>query len=330
MYLKLTLEPERNDLEEDTSTSPEVESGRHYKAALLALFVTVLWSSSFIIIKFGLQEIPPLTFSGLRYTIAAFVLLSLILSNSTYRASVKHQTRRWWVTLAVYGVIFISVTQGAQFIGLFYLEAITVSMLLNLTPILVLVFGSLLLRETPAPKQIAWILIGVAGAMVYFYPVNLPFDQMLGVTVVLFGVLANALSSILGRNINKKRDAPPIVVTGISMAIGSVLLLVAGILTEGEFILTPLSLLYILWLSVVNTALAFTLWNKAMQTLRAVDITIINSTMLPQIAILSFFFLGERPNHLDWLGLALVGFSVLFVQVSQAASLMNQNSDQDE
>ena len=51
-------------------------------AAGQALFVTVLWASSWVIIKFGLEEIPPLLFSGLRYEIAALALL-LLQSRST-------------------------------------------------------------------------------------------------------------------------------------------------------------------------------------------------------------------------------------------------------
>jgi len=47
----------------------------HLTIIMLALFVTFLWSTSFVIIKIGLAEIPPLTFAGLRYTIAFICLL---------------------------------------------------------------------------------------------------------------------------------------------------------------------------------------------------------------------------------------------------------------
>ncbi|MHA1636857.1 MAG: DMT family transporter [Candidatus Thorarchaeota archaeon] len=299
-------------------TQDEGRTRKHYIAVLQALFVTVLWSSSWVIIKFGLEEIPPLTFSGLRYSIAAILLLAVIVSRRELRDSVKGKSMRWWVTLAIYGIIFISITQGAQFVGLELLEAITVSMLLNLTPLLVLVFGIILLREVPTIRQIGWIILGIAGVLLYFYPVAFAGSQTLGLIIVGCGVLTNALSSILGRSINKQRTAPPVVITGVSMAIGSLFLLLAGFIFEGFVTLSMLSTFYILWLSVVNTAIAFTIWNKVMQTLRAIDISIINSTMLPQIVILSIVFLGEMPELMDWFGLVLVGLSALAVQVSQA------------
>ncbi|UCE09019.1 MAG: EamA family transporter [Candidatus Thorarchaeota archaeon] len=288
------------------------------RAVGLALLVTVLWSSSWVIIKFGLEELPPVTFSGLRYTIAAVILLGVIASRVDLRVSVRSQRRDWWAQITIYGIVFVAVTQGAQFVGLALLEAITVSMLLNLTPMVVLVLGVFLLRERPASTQIAWIVLSVIGVFLYFHPVSLAGAEMLGLLVVVCGVIANAFSSIIGRAINREKRAPSVVVTGMSMAIGSALLLLAGLLLEGPVAISPLSWFYILWLSVVNTAFAFTLWNKAMQTLRAIDTTLINSTMLPQIVVLSILFLGEMPDVLDWIGLILIGLSVAAVQISQA------------
>ena len=102
------------------------------------------------------------------------------------------------------------------------------------------------------------------------------------------------------------------------MTFGAAILLVWGLVTEGVPALSLTSWIYIIWLSVVNTALAFTLWNKAMQYLRAVDMSLIQSTMMPQIIILSVVFLGEIPTILDWIALSLIAISVLLVQVSQA------------
>ena len=108
------------------------------------------------------------------------------------------------------------------------------------------------------------------------------------------------------------------------MLVGSVALLASGLLLEDVQAISLLSWFYIIWLSVVNTAFAFTLWNRAMQTLRAIDITLINGTMLPQIVILSIIFLGEMPTFLDWIGLALIAVSVLIVQVIQARKKNNR------
>ena len=117
----------------DTEVSGSQDSRRtRIIAVIQALFVTVLWSSSFVVIKFGLEDIPPLTFAGLRYSIASVILLVLILAQSEMRTSIKGRSRKWWGMLFLYGVIYITATQGTQFLGLFYLPAITFSLLLNL------------------------------------------------------------------------------------------------------------------------------------------------------------------------------------------------------
>ena len=45
--------------------------------------------------------------------------------------------------------------------------------------------------------------------------------------------------------------------------------------------------------------------------------TLINSTMMPQIVILSIIFLGEFPDPIDWIGLIILAFSVTAVQYLQ-------------
>ena len=109
------------------------------------------------------------------------------------------------------------------------------------------------------------------------------------------------------------------------MSIGSIFLMLFGLGTEPMAPLSLTSWFYILWLAVVNTALAFTLWNRAMRVLRAIDMTLINSTMMPQIVILSIIFLAEYPGPLDWIGLIILALSVGAVQYLQTKRMNNQS-----
>ncbi len=305
----------------------EYFSKEYLSAVIQAFFVTVLWSSSWVIIKFGLEEIPPLIFAGLRYLLGAVILLVIIFSNNNQRNLVATQSKHWWVIIVIYGILFIAITQGGQFIALKLLPAITVSFILNLTPYIVIILSIGLLKEVPSLLQVFFFLVAFLGILFYFYPIDLTLE-FLGLLVGLILIFSNAFSSILGRSINKTKTTPPIVVTGVSMIIGSIILLASGIVIDGIQVLLSLSLLsvfYIIWLGVINTALAFTLWHNAMQKLRAMDMTIINSTMLPQIVILSIIFLGEFPIFKEWLGLFMIVVSTFLIQLSQA----KKNSNED-
>ena len=294
-------------------------------AIIQALVVTGLWSSSFVIVKFGLAEIPPVTFAGLRYSIASLILLSLILSQTKMREQMKGRSRKWWGMLILYGLVFIAATQGTQFMGLYYLPATTMSLMLNMTPIIVVLMAIPWLGEQPSIVESGLILLGIVGVLIFFYPLDFVGVSIIGLVIAIISLIANSFSSIIGRAVNRARDTPALVVTGIMMSAGSVCLMIFGLLTEPLTTMSLTSWFYILWLAVVNTALAFTLWTRSQRILRAIDMTLINSTMLPQIVILSILFLGEQLDYLDWIGIILLAVSVAAVQVIQASKANNSD-----
>jgi drug/metabolite transporter (DMT)-like permease len=290
-------------------------------AVLQAMFVTVLWASSWVLIKLGLRaDLPALTFAGLRYMLAFLCLAPFVLLSARNRAVVQSFTQKDWGRLALLGVIFYTLTQGSQFLSLAYLPANMVSLLLNLTPLVVGLFGIIFLREHPSPGQWTGIALTVIGVVLYFLPVGLGEIPIIGLLVALGGVVSNGASSLLGRQVNRLANRSPLIITFISMGIGSALLLLIGILVQGFGKLDLQTWLLIVWLAVVNTAFAFTLWNHTLRTLSAVESSIINSLMMPQIAILAYIFLGEMLSTKEIIGLALVGLGVLVVQLKRVSS----------
>ncbi|MGH2544638.1 MAG: DMT family transporter, partial [Ardenticatenaceae bacterium] len=128
------------------------------------------------------------------------------------------------------------------------------------------------------------------------------------------GVIANAASAVLGRAVNRAGNVSPLTVTFVSMGIGALLLLLTGVIGSGIPPLSWQSWAIIGWLALVNTAFAFTLWNQTLRTLTAVESSIINSTMLVQIALLAWIFLGERLAFQEIIALILTALGVLLVQ----------------
>jgi drug/metabolite transporter (DMT)-like permease len=191
----------------------------------------------------------------------------------------------------------------------------TTNVLLSFTTILVALLGILLLRERPTFLQWAGVALYLAGVLSYFYPLSLPGDEVVGLIVASVGVLANALSSILGRSINRSGAVDPMAVTVVSMGSGAVVLLVTGLAMQGLPRLKLVHWALILWLAVVNSALAFTLWNRTLRTLSAMESSIINNTMLVQIALLAWLFLGESLTWRQAAGMVLVAAGTLIVQI---------------
>lgn len=286
----------------------------HVRAILVALFVTFLWSSSWVLVKIGLQGIPPLTFAGLRYVWAFLVLLPVALLNQAKRNEVRGMMRRDWLRLAMLGLIFYTATQGLVYVALAYLQAATLSLLLNFTSGIVAVLGIFWLAEMPKALQWAGVLIYLVGAVVYFYPLGND-EPVIGLMVGGVVVVANAASALLGREINRSRTLSPMVVTVVSMGVGSVALLTLGLWLQGLPRMDLLSWGIIGWLAIVNSAFAFTLWNATQRTLTATESSIINNTMLIQIAVLAWVFLDERLTRQEIGGLALAALGILLVQL---------------
>lgn len=286
----------------------------HLSAILLALLVTFLWSTSFVIIKLGLKEIPPLTFAGLRYSIAFVCLLPFMFTNKNISV-VKNLEKKDWIKLVLLGILFYAFTQGTQFIGLSLLPAVTVSLWLNFTPLIVAVLAIFLIKEFPSKLQWLGVLLFIVGILTYFYPVSLSEEHSLGLIVMTIGVFANSSSAVLGRSVNRKGNINPLVVTVISMGIGSVILLTSGIIVQGFPAISIENVLYLLWLAVINTALAFTIWNHTLRTLTAMESSIINGTMLIQIAVLAWIFLGETISVKEIAGMLIAALGAVLVQL---------------
>lgn len=287
----------------------------HSIAVLQALFVTFLWSSSWVLIKFGLEEIPALTFAGLRYSLAFLILAPFVLGTRELRSSLIGLSTAGWLRLIALGLLFYTLTQGAQFVGLVYLPAVTVSLFLSFTPALVALMGIPLLSENPAPKQWGGMLLYLIGALVYLLPVEIPLAAA-GLAAAVIGLLANAGSSILGRSVNREEHLHPLVVTVVSMGIGALVLLAVGLTSQGLPSLSWKSWGLIVWLAAVNTALAFTLWNHTLRRLTAVESSLINNTMLIQIALLAWVFLDEPLSPKGVAGITLAAVGVLAVQLA--------------
>jgi drug/metabolite transporter (DMT)-like permease len=286
----------------------------HLTAILLALLVTFLWSTSFIIIKIGLDEIPPLLFAGLRYSLAFLIILPFFLSRERLN-TIRRLKNADWRNLFFLGIVFYFLTQGAQFIGLALLPAVSVSLILNFTPVVVAFMGLTFLNERPTLLQWNGTLLFMIGILIYFYPVIFSASQAIGISVMLIGVLANAGASVMGRNINRKGNIDPLTITGVSMGIGSLFLISAGMLIEGIPEISFTNILLLIWLALINTALAFTLWNLSLRTLTAIESSIINGTMLIQIAILAWIFLDETVDIKEALGMGIAGIGAVIVQI---------------
>ena len=106
-----------------------------------------------MIIRVGMddEDLPPLTFAGLRYAAAAVVLGVVTAPTESPRRG-AHAVRAALGRLAVLGVVFYAVNQGAVFVAIEAQPVATTSLVLSLTPLLVAAASGPLLGEPPSQQ----------------------------------------------------------------------------------------------------------------------------------------------------------------------------------
>lgn len=279
------------------------------KAIIEALLVTFLWSSSYILTKFGLVDIQPLTLVGFRYLIASLILIPIAISKGEHR---KISGDTWW-KLGVLGLLGYTVAQGLQCVGLYYLPSVSVTLILNFTPVTVMLLNLILTGETPNRDQIIGMTLVLLGAFLFFND-KISQYNLNGFVITLISGIGWAGYMVVGKILFKDKRVSPLGNTAFSMGIGTILLSISAYLIEGLKPIPVSGWLIIIWLGIVNTAIAFFLWNHALEALEAFELSVIQNTMLIQITLLSIFFLGETLHPVKYAYMVLVFIGVYVVQ----------------
>ncbi|WP_243369180.1 EamA family transporter [Microvirga solisilvae] len=128
--------------------------------SLVAVFVTIIWGLSFVVIKLGVGTMPPLLLAALRFFFAAFPAILFIRRPQTS-----------WGNLLAYG-FFLGVAQfGLLFAALaFGMPASLASLVMQAQVFFTILFAAFLMGERPGPHQILGALMGFAGLAIIAAP----------------------------------------------------------------------------------------------------------------------------------------------------------------
>jgi drug/metabolite transporter (DMT)-like permease len=294
-----------------------------WQAAGETLLVTFLWATSWVLIKVGLEDLDlrPLSFAGLRYALAALLLAPLgwrAIRQARRRGNARPD-RQLLGRVAILGLFLYAVAQGAQFTALAVLPAASVGLVLATIP--AWVGGVAWLRgvEAAAAWQLSGIALLLGGAALYFGGFDPGRSGWLGLGAAAVCAASSTVAQHLSRDLNRDAQARlggPIGLTASSMAIGAGLLLGVGVALEGWPALDATGWAIVVWLAAVNTAFAFTLYNRALRILTAVESSVIVNLMLVMVAAMAWLVLGEALDLRQIVGLGLATLGVIVVQVA--------------
>src|SRR6266540_3936607 len=230
------------------------------KSRLVWLLLCCIWGSTWLFIKIGLDDLPPLTFAGIRFVLASLILALLVLA----RRARWPRTRGEWTLIAVVGVLQFGLNYGLVFWGEQHISSGLAAVLQSTFPAFGLVLAHFYLpEERMSAKKITGVAMGFVGVAIVFS------DQLTiagkGALLVSIALVMSAFCGSYGNVLVKAygTQIDPFVLAAGQMVCGFPPLLAVGIAAEGNpfrFHWTSMALLSLAYLVIVGSVIAFTLF----------------------------------------------------------------------
>ena len=301
--------------------------------------MTLIWGTNYSIVKSAFGEIHPQAFNAVRMAIASAIFLAIIVGirrmparsgdapadGADAIASILHTpapiTRADWLGLFGLGIVGHLLYQYFFIGGLALTSVANSSLMLAATPVVIAILSAALGYDRVAPLH--WV--GAALSLTGIYTVighgmSIGAQSLRG-DLMMFGAVACWAIYTLGSRPLMERHSP-VGITGLSMAIGTVLyvpvMLPRMIATDW----TQISLRT--WMALIYSALfalcvAYTIWYVAVRSIGSAR-TSVYSNIVPIVAMLTaVVFLGERLTGARLLGAACVLIGVALTRVGKAA-----------
>ena len=294
---------------------PESSTLREPSARLVNLLVAVLcliWGSTWLVIKTGLEDLPPFTSAGVRFAIAALVLLGL--APLLRRREGGARPAPWvWV---VVGTLNFALSYGIVYTSETVLPSGLVSVLWSVFPLLMAATGHWLLPgERLHARQWLGFVLGFLGVGLLFQTDVRDFGPE-AVPMALLLLVSPAIS-VVGQTVLKRHaeKSSSVLVNRNAMLLGALLLLAAGAVTESddEMRWTVQAMLSIGYLAIVGTVITFTLYFWLLRYAPAHRLSLI-AYITPVIALtLGWMFGGESVTAFTLAGTATILVGVVLV-----------------
>lgn len=293
---------------------PPIETTMSPKVWAMLLTLSLLWGGSFLFVGIAVSDLPPFTIVVLRVGLAAVVLwLYLRLTGRRLPGGAPI-----WLAFLAMGLLNNVVPFCLIVWGQTQIASGLASILNATTPIFtVLVAHWLTADERLSGHKIAGVMLGIAGVTVM-----IGWDALAGLgtailaqVAILLAALSFAFAGVFGRRFRAMQIDP--VATATGQVIGSTLILTPiALVAERPWTLAMPgagTVLAILALAVLSTALAYVLYFRILAAAGATNLLLVTFLVPPSAILMGWTVLGERlaPQHFAGLALIIAGLAAI-------------------
>jgi drug/metabolite transporter (DMT)-like permease len=226
------------------------------RGAALSLYalLVLIWSSTWVAIKIGLEDAPALLGAGVRFALAGVLLLG-------FAAARRRPLRTDGLLALILGLLPFAFCYGLVYWGEQYIPSGLTAVLFGVMPLYTAVLASFLLQDEPLRARVVLgVALALAGlSLAFAESLELGSEQRaaLGAIAVVLSPLGAALGNVALKRRATHLDA--IVLNGWGMLIGGGLLLALSAVTEdwGDAVWGAKAVGSIAYLAVVGSAVAF-------------------------------------------------------------------------
>jgi drug/metabolite transporter (DMT)-like permease len=271
-------------------------------AAWLAL--CLIWGSTWLAIKIGLADLPPISFVAFRFVIAAAILFAI-----SFRRFPLPE-REEYSLLAVTGILMFGINYGLLFWGEQYVSSGLAAILQAVIPTFGLVFAHFYLpNERLRWERVLGALLALGGVTMICAKL-LDFQGIMafwgGVAIVL-GAAATSYANVLIKARRKK--FAPAMISAWQMLFAVVPLLVIGLFHEGNpvhFHWSKTAVACLLYLALVGSVAAFLMFYWLLNRIAVTNLLTISLITPPLAVALGWFAAGETISPWAMLGALFV------------------------
>jgi drug/metabolite transporter (DMT)-like permease len=271
-------------------------------AAWIAL--CIIWGSTWLAIKIGLADLPPISFTALRFVIAAVVLFAISLGRFPL------PQREDYSLLAVTGILMFAINYALLFWGEQYVSSGLAAILQATIPTFGLVFAHFYLPEERLKwERVLGALLALGGVTIICAKL-LDFQGIMafwGGVAIVFGAACASYANVLIKARRKK--FAPSMISAWQMLFALPPLLLVGFLHEGNpihFHWSKTAIVCLLYLSLVGSVATFLMFYWLMNRVAVTNLLTISLVTPPLAVVIGWFGAGETLSRWAILGALFV------------------------
>ncbi len=293
-------------------------NGSAILAYALLLVAPLMMASNVVIGRAAAEVMPPVGLAFWRWSLA-FVLMLPLAGPGLWRH--RHALRREWAALLLLGALGMGVCGAFVYVGLKTTTATNAGLIYAASPALILVISALARGEPVRPRQVAGIVLAIAGVVVILargdFAALLALRFTIGDLWVLGATIAWAVYSVL---LKRGALAMPTFALFAAIAAAGVLCLtpfyIAETLAGQPVVWTPEALMSVAGVAVFASVLAYSSYQKGVTLIGPARSGPFMYLMPAYAAVLAMLFLGERLALFHMLGFALILSGVMLASAA--------------